>query len=88
MAANSEKANTKVQKKVQKKNFFARAGKSINKFFHDTKSEIRKMVWPAPKTVFRNTGVVLVTIIVIGLFVFGLDTLLVYLLGLIMSVAK
>lgn len=74
--------------KDKKENFFVRSGKSISKFFRDTKGEIKKMVWPAPKAVFRNTGVVLVTIVVIGLFVFGLDALLVNLLGLIMNVAK
>jgi preprotein translocase subunit SecE len=74
--------------KVKKENFFVRTGRNISKFFRDTKGEIKKIVWPTPKSVFRNTGVVLVTIVVIGLFVFGLDTLLVNLLGLIMSVAK
>ena len=74
--------------KEKKENFFARTGKSISKFFRDTKGEVKKMGWPAPRAVFRNTGVVLVTIIVIGLFVFGLDTLLVNLLGLIMQIAK
>ncbi len=78
----------KTKEKVQKENFFVRAGNSVTKFFRETKSEIKKMVWPEPKTVFRNTGVVLVTILVVGLFVFGLDALLVNLLGLIMNVAK
>lgn len=74
-------------KSGKKENFFARAGKSMTKFFRETKSEAKKMVWPTPQSVFKNTGVVLATIIVIGLFVFGLDTLLVSLLGLIMNVA-
>ena len=74
-------------KSGKKENIFARMGKSISKFFRETKSEAKKMVWPTPQSVFRNTGVVLATIIVIGLFVFGLDTLLVNLLGLIMNVA-
>lgn len=74
--------------KEKKENFFAKAGKSISKFFRDTKGEVKKMVWPAPRAVFRNTGVVLVTIVVVGLFVFCLDTALVNLLGLIMSIAK
>ena len=69
-------------------NFFAKAGKNISKFFRETKSEVKKMVWPTPQSVFKNTGVVLATIILVGLFVFGLDTLLVNLLGLIMNVAK
>ena len=74
-------------KSGKKENFFTRTGKSISKFFRETKSEAKKMVWPTPRSVFKNTGVVLATIIVIGLFVFGLDTLLVNLLGLIMNVA-
>lgn len=76
------------EKSGKDENFFARAGKRISKFFRETKSEVKKMVWPTPQSVFRNTGVVLATIILIGLFVFGLDTLLVNLLGLIMNVAK
>ena len=73
---------------VKKENFFVKSSKNISKFFRDCKSEIKKIVWPTPKTVFNNTGVVLVTILVIGLFIFGLDTLLMNLLGLIMNVAK
>ena len=67
----------------KKTNFFAKMGK----FFRDCKNEIKKIVWPTPKTVFRNMGVVLVMIIVIGLFIFGLDTGLHALLGVFMSVA-
>jgi preprotein translocase subunit SecE len=73
---------------VKKENFFVKTSKNISKFFRDVKSEIKKIVWPTSKTVFNNTGVVLVTIIVIGLFIFGLDTLLMNLLGLIMNIAK
>ncbi len=73
---------------VRKENFFVKSSKNISKFFRDCKSEVKKIVWPTPQAVFRNTGVVLVTIIVIGLFIFGLDTLLMNLLGLIMNIAK
>jgi preprotein translocase subunit SecE len=73
---------------TKKENFFAKTSKSTSKFFRDCKSEIKKIVWPTPQAVFKNTGVVLVTIFVIGLFIFGLDTLLMNLLGLIMNVAK
>lgn len=71
----------------KKPNGFIRAGQNSVKFFRDCKAEIKKIVWPQPKTVFKNTGVVLVTILIIGLFIFGLDTLLMNLLGLIMNVA-
>jgi preprotein translocase subunit SecE len=80
----AEKAET-VKKK---ENFFTKASKGISKFFRDTKGEVKKMIWPTPNTVFRNTGVVLVTILIIGLFVVGLDFVFVNLLSLIMSVAK
>lgn len=56
-------------------------------FLKDCKGEIKKIVWPTPKAVFKNTGVVLATIIVLGLFVFALDTAFMSLLGLIMDVA-
>jgi preprotein translocase subunit SecE len=72
----------------KKENFFARTGKSASKFFRDCKNEVKKIVWPTPQAVFRNTGVVLATIFLIGQFIFGLDTLLMNLLGLIMNVAK
>ena len=75
-------------KNVKKGNFFSRAGKGIAKFFRETKNEAKKMIWPTPRTVFKNTGVVLVAIVIIGLFVFGLDTLFISVLGKFMSIAK
>ena len=68
----------------KKPNIFKRSGR----FFRDCKNEIKKIVWPTPKSVFRNMGVVLVVIVLIGLFIFALDLLLVNGLGLIMEVAK
>lgn len=50
-------------------------------------NKVKKIVWPTPKSVFKNTGVVLVTIIVVGLVIFGLDTAFMNLLGLIMNIA-
>ena len=45
-------------------------------------------MWPTPNTVFKNVGVVLVTIIVLAIFIFLLDTVFMNLLGLVMEVAK
>ncbi len=78
-----KKVPNKSEKKSDKKpNIFSR----IAKYFRDCKGEIKKITWPAPKTVFKNMGIVLVVIIVIGLFIFGLDRGLYALLGLIMNV--
>ncbi len=72
----------------KKPNAFVRFFKKTGKFFRDCKGELKKIVWPTPKSVFKSTGVVLVTIIILGLFVFLLDTGFMNLLGLVMDVAK
>lgn len=71
----------------KKQNGFVRFCKRIAKFFRDCKGELKKIVWPTPQSVFKSTGVVLVTIIILGLFVFLLDTGFMNLLGLVMDVA-
>ncbi len=74
---------------VKKKgeNPVVRFAKRVTKFFRDCKGEVKKIVWPTPKATFKNTGVVLVTIAVVALFVFLLDTAFMNLLGLVMDVA-
>ena len=72
---------------TKKENGFDRFIKRAGKFFKDCKGEIKKIVWPTPKTVFKNVGVVLVTIIILALFIFLLDTVFMNLLGLVMEVA-
>ena len=58
----------------------------IVQFFRDYKSEIKKIVWPGPKTVVRNTVVVLVVCLVIGAFIWLLDFGLAKLLDLILGI--
>ncbi|MBR2175633.1 MAG: preprotein translocase subunit SecE [Clostridia bacterium] len=71
----------------KKPNVFVRMGKGIAKFFRDTKSEIKKIVWPTPKTTFRNMGLVLLAMLIVGAVIFGLDFGLQKLFGLVMNVA-
>ena len=73
--------------KEKKENGFVRFTKRVGKFIRDCKGEIKKIVWPAPKAVFKNTGVVLVVAIALGLLIFLLDTVFMNLLGLVMNVA-
>ena len=73
------------KKKTNKfKAFFSRIGK----FFREIKSEVKKITWPAVPTVFKNMGVTLVVIFVVGAFVFALDFGLNKLLGLVMEVSS
>lgn len=56
---------------VKKEGFFARVGKS----FKATKSELKKVVWPTKKQLLNNTGIVIAALIIVGLIIFGLDSL-------------
>ena len=73
--ADAEKASKKSAKKDGKPNVAVRAGKGIAKFFKDLKGENKKIVWPNAKTVLKNTGIVLVVVLIVGvpiwLFDFG-----------------
>lgn len=46
----------------------------VKKFLKDLKAELKKVVWPSRKQVFKNTGIVLVFMAVAAVFVWGLDT--------------
>ena len=58
------------------------------KFFNDCKSELKKIVWPEVKSVFKNTGVVLTSIVISSIFVGALDLGLTQILSTIMNIAK
>lgn len=69
----SKKAeNKKSEKPIKKskKNPF----KTIISFFKSVKSEGKKVVWAKPKEVFKNTIVVLVVCIIVGIAIFLVDT--------------
>ena len=70
----------KNQAKVKKTN-------KVFKFFRDLVSETKKITWPTKKTVINNTIVVIVAIVVIGVFIWGLDSLLAFLLKVILQKA-
>lgn len=82
----AEKKAAPEKKGGKKPGKFAAAVKGTSKFFRDVKSELKKIVWPAPKSVFKSTGIVLVAIIASGVFISVLDTIFLALLGLVMNV--
>ena len=57
--------------KVKKDGIFRR----IVNFFKATKSEFKKVTWPTKKQLLNNTTVVIAALVLIGLVIFGLDTL-------------
>ena len=46
----------------------------IKKFFKDYKSEFKKIVWPEKHDTLKQSGIVVVAIVVVGIAVLLLDT--------------
>ena len=67
--------------KAAVKNFGAR----VSKFFRDTKSELKKVVWPSKEDTKQNTVVVLVTVALAAVVMILLDAIFGGILGLIIG---
>ena len=57
----------------KKKNWFARALGGICRYFRELRSELKKVVWPTPKQVLKNTLIVLACVLVVGAFIWAFD---------------
>ena len=67
--------------KAAVKNFGAR----VSKFFRDTKSELKKVVWPSKADVKTNTIVMLITVAIAAVVMILLDAIFGGILGLIIG---
>ena len=61
-------------KGAKKGNFWVRKFGAIGKFFRDTKSELKKVVWPTKKELGSFTAVVLATCAAFALVFWAVDT--------------
>ncbi len=77
----AEKSEKKVGFFTKVKNFFKR----LAKYFRDTASEMKKVVWPSKKQIINNALVVLVVVIVAAVLIFLLDSLFGLILGLLLK---
>ena len=81
-SADSKKSGKNKKGDKEKKGFFSR----IAGWFNDLKKEFKKVVWPDRKTVFNNTLVVVVVVVIgsvlVGLIDSGLLKLMQFLMGL------
>ena len=68
----------------KKANWFARTWGHICRYFRELRSELKKVVWSTPKQVAKNTLIVIVCVLVVGIFIwlfdfvarFGIDALI------------
>lgn len=70
-AEKSSKSNKK--DKNAKPNFFVRLGRRLAKFFRDYNSERKKVTWKPWREVCKSAGVVVVTVAVFSLAIYGID---------------
>lgn len=68
--------------KGEKRTIFGR----VIQFFRDYKSEVKKIVWPGIKDVVKNTLIVLIMCLLVGIIIWGVDIGLGNLLDLILGV--
>ena len=54
---------------VKKENWFKKSWGKVCKYFRELRSELKKVVWPTPKQVLKNTLIVLACIIIVGVFI-------------------
>ena len=76
----------------KKPGFVARAKNAVKnlaagvaKFFRDTRSELKKVVWPSKEDTKKNTLVVLVVVLIAAAVLFILDAIFGGILGLIIG---
>ena len=58
---------------VKKENWFKRTLGAICRYFRELKSELKKVVWPTPKQVLKNTLIVVACVLIVGVFVWLFD---------------
>ena len=76
----------------KKPGFVARAKNAVKKFaagaakfFRDTRSELKKVVWPSKEETKKNTTVVLVVVVLSAAVLFVLDAVFGGILGLVIG---
>ncbi len=59
--------------KAKKPFILKRMGKGLSRFFREYKSEIKKITWPKFNAVVRNTIIVLVMLLFVGIIIWPFD---------------
>ena len=72
-AKKAKQERIKASKPKKDGTVLSRAGKSVKKFWKDFTGTIKKIVWPSRTQVLKSSAVVLVSIVVVGLVIFGFD---------------
>ena len=58
---------------AKKENWFKRTWGSIRRYFRELRSELKKVVWPTPQQVLKNTLIVAACVVCVGVFIWLFD---------------
>jgi len=58
---------------AKKENWFKRTWGKVCRYFRELKSELKKVVWPTPKQVAKNTLIVVCCVLAVGVFIWLFD---------------
>lgn len=90
MAKNNKELGLAENKKAMAKNKDLKKAKKEQKpkrnKAKETVSELKKVTWPSFGTVLKNTGMVLAVVLIFGVVIFGIDSLLSWVIKLLMSI--
>jgi len=86
MSKNTEAVKTEAPKKAKAQGPGFK--EKVSKFFRGYISEIKKITWPSRKQVWNNTLVTIVTVLIVGVFIWILDMGLEWLRELIFQIGK
>ena len=60
---------------AKKENWFKRTWGKVCRYFRELKSELKKVVWPTPKQVAKNTLIVVCCVLAVGVFIWLFDAI-------------
>lgn len=63
-------------------------GARTKKWFRDMKSELKKVVWPTPKQVGKNTAVALATMAGSAVVLWGFDSFAAWVVSVLLKIAQ
>lgn len=58
---------------------------SLGKFLSEVRAELKKVHWPTKKEMLSYTTTVILTVVVIAVFIYGIDSLFGFILGKILG---
>lgn len=65
--------------------WFTQPGKQFYAFSQESVAEARKVVWPTRKETLQMTGIVMLFVIAMGLFIWGVDSILLWFVHMVMG---